>query len=326
MASNKPQQDSTKEKQIPKPPTETRLEPLPWHQPKPLEEDPNAPQRIKKILSSSSYREADQDTDFLHRDDVRPLRLQLDFMKPELLLEGHGVKHTIVVYGSTRIVEPVVAARRVKAYQEALKASPDNEALKKRLAVAKRIQAKSHYYDVAREFGQIVSKSGKGAQDCCLLVMTGGGPGMMEAANRGAYDVGSKTIGLNITLPHEQYPNPYITPELCFKFHYFACRKMHFLLRARALVVFPGGYGTFDELFETLTLIQTRCMKAVPIVLVGKSYWQKAFDVDFLMDEGVIDSEDKDLFWYAETAEEIWNDIQNWYLAKGESLIPDYPM
>ncbi len=314
------------DKQIPKPPDETRIEPLPWQQPKPLEEDPDAPQRVHKIMASSSYRQADQDTDFLHRDDVRPLRLQLDFLKPELLLEEHNVQHTIVVYGSTRIVEPTVAARRVKAYQEALKASPDNPTLKKRLKVAKLIQAKSHYYDVAREFGQIVGKSGKNAQDCRLLVMTGGGPGMMEAANRGAYDVGSKTIGLNITLPHEQYPNPYITPELCFKFHYFACRKMHFLLRAKALVVFPGGYGTMDELFETLTLIQTRCMKALPIILVGKSYWQKAFDVQFLMDEGVIDPEDKDLFWYAETAEEIWNDIQNWYLAKGESLIPGYPV
>ncbi len=316
---------TAEEKHIPKPPDETRIEPLPWHQPKPLEEDPDAPQRVHKIMTSSSYRQADQDTDFLHRDDVRPLRLQLDFLKPELLMEEHGIEHTIVVYGSTRIVEPKVAARRVKAYQEALKSTPDNPNIKKRLEVAKRIQKKSHYYDVAREFGQIVSVSGKGAQDCRLMVMTGGGPGMMEAANRGAFDVGAKTIGLNITLPHEQYPNPYITPELCFKFHYFACRKMHFLLRAKALVVFPGGYGTLDELFETLTLIQTRCMKAVPIVLVGENYWQKAFDVDFLMDEGVIDPEDRDLFWYAETAEEIWRDIQNWYLAKGESLFSDLP-
>ncbi len=204
-----------------------------------------------------------------------------------------------------------------------MKSAPDNRELQKRLAVAERIQKKSHYYEVAREFGQIVGRSGQGAADCRLLVMTGGGPGMMEAANRGAYDVGAKTAGLNITLPHEQFPNPYITPELCFKFHYFATRKMHFLLRTKALVVFPGGYGTLDELFETLTLIQTRCMQALPIILVGESYWRKAFDVEFLIDEGVIDPEDRELFWYAETAREIWDDIQNWYLAKGELLIPD---
>jgi hypothetical protein len=151
--------------------------------------------------------------------------------------------------------------------------------------------------------------------------MTGGGPGMMEAANRGADEAGAKSIGLNITLPHEQYPNPYITPELCFKFHYFALRKMHFVLRARALVAFPGGFGTFDELFETLTLIQTRKIKPVPVVLVGEQFWRKAFDVDFLVDEGVIDAEDRDLFWYAETADEIWQGLQLWYERKGEPLI-----
>jgi uncharacterized protein (TIGR00730 family) len=254
---------------------------------------------------------------------VRALRLQLDFLKSELLLQEHGIESTIVVFGSTRIVEPAVATRRVQAFQEALKASPGNEELQERLAIAKRIQEKSHYYDIAREFSQIVGKSGKGVADCRLLVMTGGGPGMMEAANRGAYDVGSKTVGLNITLPHEQFPNPYITPELCFSFHYFATRKMHFMLRAKALVVFPGGYGTLDELFETLTLIQTRSIKPLPVVLVGENYWRKAFDVEFLIAEGVIDPEDKDLFWYAETAQEIWDDILNWYLAKGEILIPD---
>jgi uncharacterized protein (TIGR00730 family) len=154
------------------------------------------------------------------------------------------------------------------------------------------------------------------------MVMTGGGPGMMEAANRGAFDVGAQSIGLNITLPHEQYPNPYITPELCFRFHYFALRKLHFLLRARALVAFPGGYGTFDELFETLTLIQTRSIRPVPVVLVGERYWRKAFDVDFMVDEGVIDAEDRELFWYAETAEEIWQGILQWHEANGTPFYP----
>ena len=151
--------------------------------------------------------------------------------------------------------------------------------------------------------------------------MTGGGPGMMEAANRGAFDAGSKTIGLNISLPHEQYPNPYITPDLCFRFHYFALRKLHFLKRTRALVAFPGGFGTFDELFETLTLIQTRKIKPVPVILVGEQYWRQAVNVDFLVDEGVIDEEDRELFWYAETAEEIWKGILQWYEANGTRLV-----
>ena len=150
--------------------------------------------------------------------------------------------------------------------------------------------------------------------------LTGGGPGMMEAANRGAFDVGAKSAGLNITLPHEQYPNPYVTPELCFSFHYFALRKLHFLLRAKALVAFPGGYGTFDELFEVLTLVQTRKIKPIPVVLVGEAYWRRAIDMDFLVDEGVIDREDRDLFWFAETAQEIWNGILHWHDAGGEPL------
>jgi uncharacterized protein (TIGR00730 family) len=150
--------------------------------------------------------------------------------------------------------------------------------------------------------------------------MTGGGPGIMEAANRGAYDAGAETIGLNIHLAHEQYPNPYITPELCFRFHYFAIRKLHFLLRAKALVAFPGGYGTLDELFETLALVQTRTIKPVPVVLVGERYWQRVFNADFLVEEGVIDPEDRELFWFADTAEEIWEGILEWYERSGEPL------
>lgn len=173
---------------------------------------------------------------------------------------------------------------------------------------------------MAREFGSLVSSH---RHD--LVIMTGGGPGIMEAANRGAYDVGAKSIGLNIHLPHEQYPNPYITPDLCFRFHYFAVRKLHFLRRAKALVAFPGGYGTLDELFETLTLVQTRTIKPVPVVLVGESYWRQAINVDFLVDEGVIDPEDRELFWFAETAQEIWDDIQHWHSASGESLLKSPP-
>jgi hypothetical protein len=165
-----------------------------------------------------------------------------------------------------------------------------------------------------------VSATNKPANGQQRVVVTGGGPGIMEAANRGAFDIGAKSVGLNISLPHEQYPNPYITPDLSFSFHYFAMRKLHFLLRAKALVAFPGGYGTFDELFEVLTLVQTRKIKPIPVVLVGESYWRRAINLDFLVDEGVIDQEDRELFWFAETAQEIWNGILHWYDISGEPL------
>jgi uncharacterized protein (TIGR00730 family) len=298
-----------------------RREPLPSHWPKPAEEDPDAPRRVAAILANPSYREADEDVDFLNRDETRGVRLQVDYFKAELLLEQHGIDHTIVVFGSTRIPEPAAARRNVERLQAAVAADPGNPEWPQRLAVAERIEAKSQYYDVAREFGRLVGNAGQGPQDCRVVVITGGGPGMMEAANRGAYDVGAKSIGLNINLPHEQYPNPYITPDLCFRFHYFALRKLHFLLRAKALVAFPGGYGTFDELFETLTLVQTREIKPVPIVLVGETYWRQAFNVDFLVEEGVIDLEDRELFWFAETAQEIWDGILHWHEVNGEPLL-----
>ena len=282
-----------------------RKEPLPWNKPKSPAEDPEGPGKLQTILDSPSYVPAIKDIPFLDSDDARGVRLQLDYLKPDRLLEAHGVQHTIVVFGSTRIVEPVAAEQKVEQLRDALTASPDDNELQRRLFVAERILAKSHYYETAREFSRLVAEAGGGPDDSRLVVMTGGGPGMMEAANRGAQEQGAKTVGLNITLPHEQYPNPYITPELCFQFHYFALRKMHFVMRAKALVAFPGGYGTFDELFETLTLIQTRKIKPVPVILVGEAYWRKAVDFDFLVEEGVIDIEDRDLFWYAESAEDI---------------------
>ena len=171
-----------------------------------------------------------------------------------------------------------------------------------------------------KSLASLVGTADHSAREHHAAIMTGGGPGMMEAANRGAFDVGAKSLGLNINLPHEQYPNPYVTPELCFSFHYFALRKLHFLLRAKALVAFPGGYGTLDELFEVLTLIQTRKIKPIPVVLVGEAYWRRAVDIDFLVDEGVIASEDRELFWFAETAQEIWDGILQWYDASGEPL------
>jgi len=188
----------------------------------------------------------------------------------------------------------------------------------RRLAVAKRVLANSRYYDVARAFGRIVAEANAAAGDGQTMIMTGGGPGIMEAANRGAFDAGAKTIGLNISLPREQFPNPYVSPDLCFSFHYFALRKMHFMQRAMALVAFPGGYGTLDELFEILTLSQTRKIRPMPIVLVGERHWRKAVDFDYLVDDGVIDPEDRELIWYAETAEEIWAGIQKWEREKEE--------
>ena len=198
---------------------------------------------------------------------------------------------------------------------------PKQHKLARRLEIAERIHVKSHYYEVAREFGRLVSVANRCRPHTSKpVIVTGGGPGIMEAANRGAFDVGATSVGLNISLPFEQYLNPYITPELCFSFHYFALRKLHFLLRAKALVAFPGGYGTIDELFEVLTLVQTRKIKPIPVVLVGEAYWRRAIDMDFLVDEGVIDLEDRDLFWFAETAEEIWNGLLQWHDASGEPL------
>ncbi len=297
-----------------------RREPLPWQCPKPSEEDPHAPARVQAILQSSSYRRADVDLDFLARDIMRGVRLQIDYFKPEILLEEHRIRHTIVVFGSTRICEPATAQRKVNVLKAALGADAGNKELQRRLAIAERVLAKSHYYEVAREFARLVSATNKTANGQNRVVVTGGGPGIMEAANRGALDLGAKSVGFNISLPHEQYPNPYITPELCFNFHYFAMRKLHFLLRAKALVAFPGGYGTFDELFEVLTLVQTRKINPIPVVLVGESYWRQAVNLDFLVDEGVIDQEDRELFWFAETAQEIWNGILHWHDISGEPL------
>jgi len=297
-----------------------RREALPWHRPKPSREDRDAPARVKAILESPCYCQADQDVAFLNRDDTRGLRLQLDYQKPEALLEEHGIAHSIVVYGSTRIAEPKAAQRRVEDLEKSLARDPENPELAHRLTVARRVLAKSQYYEVAREFGRLIGEV-EGPHGNRLVIVTGGGPGIMEGANRGAYEAGARSVGFNITLPHEQFPNPYISPELCFRFHYFAIRKLHFLLRARALVAFPGGYGTLDELFETLTLIQTRKIAPVPIILVGEAYWRGAFDPDFLVAEGTIDPEDRELFWFAETAEEIWRDILHWYDLAGRPLL-----
>src|SRR5574338_35109 len=255
-------------------------------------------------VTSSSYIPADRDIEFLQRDELRPLRLGLELLKPELIQEEQGIRSTIVVFGSSRLLEPSLARQALEQAVAELQAFPQDRTLQQRVAIAERRVALAHYYDVAREFGRLVSSTCQVDGQCDYVVVTGGGPGIMEAANRGAADVGAKSMGLKITLPHEQYPNPYISPALCFQFRYFALRKMHFLLRAKALVAFPGGFGTLDELFETLTLLQTGKASGGAVVLVGRSFWDRLINWQLLAEEGFISPSDLNLFQYAETAQE----------------------
>jgi uncharacterized protein (TIGR00730 family) len=245
---------------------------------------------------SPSYRLAFQDNDFLLREDLRAVRFQLELLKPELLMNEAKIGSTFVMYGSARIPEPGVKAN-----------NPDP-------AIAARLEANARYYDEARKLAQMASacpKEEDGTRH--FVVCSGGGPSIMEAANRGAQDVGAESIGLNIVLPHEQAPNLYVTPSLSFQFHYFALRKMHFLLRARAVAVFPGGFGTFDETFELLTLIQTGKIKAMPILMFGKAFWNRVVNFEALVEEGVVSPADLNIFRFVETAEEAWNHVQAWY-------------
>ncbi|KAA1194026.1 LOG family protein [Pseudohalioglobus sediminis] len=315
--------DATSRDQIPEPahPLDRKSR-LPGEKHEEMAADFHEAHRIDRILESSAYIPATEDVAFLQGSDARGVRLQLDYLKPELTMRELGIENTIVVFGGTRISELGESEKSVKRLRAQLDKQPDDVTLQRKLAVAERVLEKSHFYEVARDFSSLVAASGGGPSDHRLVVMTGGGPGIMEAANRGASEAGAQTVGLNITLPREQFPNPYLTPELCFQFNYFALRKMHFMLRARALVAFPGGYGTLDELFETLTLIQTRKIEPLPVVLVGESFWRRLVDIDFLADEGVIDDEDRDLFWYADTAEDIWEGLKLWYRKAGKALAP----
>jgi uncharacterized protein (TIGR00730 family) len=251
---------------------------------------------------------------------LRGQRLQMDYLDTELRLQEAGVHGTIVVFGGTRVVNEPEARQRLAAARLACKENSLDPVRFRNLRIAENLLEKSHYYSIAREFGAIVGKSGTGPADCSLTLMTGGGPGIMEAANRGCHDVGAKSIGLNVTLPEEQQANAFLTPELNFTLQYFAIRKLHFLLRARALVIFPGGYGTLDEMFETLNLIATRTITPLPVILVGESYWQKIVNFDHLVAEGVIEPQDRELFWYAETAQAIWDGITLWHQRAGISL------
>ena len=255
---------------------------------------------------SASYKLAFQDPDFLLQDELRPVRLQLELLKPELILQEQHIESTVVIYGSARITDPETAETRLVSAQAEYSRSRDDPLAAKKVASARRALEKSRYYDEARKLGHLISSNTGKDQ---LVVITGGGPGIMEAANRGAHEAGMPSIGMNIVLPHEQAPNPYITPDLNFQFHYFAVRKMHLLMRAKSLVAFPGGFGTLDELFETLTLIQTQKVQTIPVLLFGQAFWERVINFDALVEEGTIASKDLKLFEYVETAEEAWEKI-----------------
>jgi hypothetical protein len=255
---------------------------------------------------SPSYRLAYRDTDFLLRDELRAVRLQLELLKPELVLQEHAIEDTVVVFGGARVLEPQIARRRLSDAEAAVAERPLDKEGERRLSEARRNVANSRYYAEARRFSSLIAQTRTDTGRGRLVVVTGGGPGIMEAGNRGARDAGAESVGLNIVLPFEQKPNDYITPELCFQFHYFAIRKMHFLLRAKALVVFPGGFGTLDELFELLTLQQTHKAPRMPIVLFCREFWSKLLDFDVMLDHGTISKADLALFDIVDDAEEAW--------------------
>ena len=267
------------------------------------------PQRSEQARSPA-YRLAYDDLEFVLQDEMRPVRLLMELSKPELGLQQHNVEHTVVVFGSARISAPEDVEKKRSQLEQQLAQSPDDRDLQAQLQQLQVKQRYSHYYRQARELSSLISRESGCGDSQLLHVVTGGGPGTMEAANRGAQEAGCDSVGLNIVLPEEQQPNPYITPALCFRFHYFAMRKLHFLLRAKALVVFPGGYGTLDELFETLTLVQTQKIKPMPILLFGRDYWQRLIDFDFLLEQGMVAERDLRYFQYVETADEAWGIIK----------------
>ena len=267
--------------------------------------------------SSPTYLMAFEDLGLLKRDEFRPVRLQLEMWKTDLVLREQGIQSTVAIFGSARIVEKKVAKRHLALARRKLKLHPSDPYLRRQVEAASRLLEKSKYYDEARKLARVISQQSLGTIGSNFVVITGGGPGIMEAANRGAADAGAKSVGLNIVLPFEQEPNAYITPDLCFQFRYFAVRKMHFLMRAKALVAFPGGFGTMDEFFDLITLLQTKKVKPVPVILVGREFWKKAVNFEFLRGEGTISPEDLELFRYADTAEEAWKIICEFYALNG---------
>ncbi len=271
---------------------------------------------LKAILNSHTYRIAHEDPDLLNSNATRGVRMLLEITKPDLHLESAGIDSTIIVFGGARIVDKETAQQRLKKSKQLLKKNPDSLVLKRQIVHAEQLVMMSRFYDAARKFATLASQHGqanKGQSHGCAshVIVTGGGPGIMEAANRGAFEAGCRSIGLNITLPFEQHPNPYITPDLCFKFNYFSLRKFHFVMRSIGAILFPGGFGTLDELFELLTLRQVGTKGSMPIVLFGTEFWRKLVDFDYLAETGLISNEDLDLIHFSDTAEEAWDFIRS---------------
>ncbi|EHA63514.1 LOG family protein [Synechococcus sp. WH 8016] len=271
---------------------------------------------LQQIIHSDTYRLAHQDLALLNTSSMRGVRMLLEISKPELHFEEIGISSTIIVFGGARLKERSAAEAHLEKAIRELDTDPNSKQLQRKVSRAKNLLELSPFYDAAREFAFLASRFGQSdtsTRPCCSshVIVTGGGPGIMEAANRGAFDAGCRSIGLNIELPHEQNPNPYITPELCFKFNYFALRKFHFVMRAVGAVLFPGGYGTLDELFEVLTLRQVGTQHAMPIILFGKDYWTRLIDFEYMADSGLIDDQDLDLIQFADTATEAWDLLRN---------------
>ena len=270
-------------------------------------------ENMERILRSPSYSLAQDDPALLTREEMRGVRMLLELGKPEIALHADNIKSTVIVFGGTQIIDRSAAERRLSEAKRAVESKPADRAIAREAERAETLLSMCRFYYDARTFARLVSIDNQCDDERDFVIITGGGPGIMEAANRGAFDVGCKSIGLNIKLPAEQQPNPFITPELCFQFKYFALRKFHFILRAAAVVLFPGGFGTLDEMFETLTLRQTHRMQPVPIILYGRDYWSKVIDFRFLADSGVIADRHLDLFTYAETPQDAWQQILDFH-------------
>jgi uncharacterized protein (TIGR00730 family) len=278
-----------------------------------MDDERSRRERQDELKGLPSFRLAFRDTDFLARSELRSYRLALEYAKPQLLQREAGVVSTIVVFGSARIPSPERVEKELARAEEAVRQHPDDPGMVRQLERVRRLAALGRYYEEARRFAAMVSEQNRDSAPYEYVITTGGGPGIMEAANRGAYESGMKTMGLNIQIPFEQAPNAYVSPELCFNFHYFALRKMHFLLKARALVIFPGGFGTMDELFDALTLVQTGKMPPIPIVMFGREFWEAAIDFDALALAGTISPEDIDLIRWADSAEDAWEAIRSYW-------------
>ncbi len=267
---------------------------------------------LNLILDSNSYKLAQEDINLLKSNEMRGVRMLLEITKPDLILEEEKIISTIIVFGSAKIIENSSAEKMLAAVKKSLEKFPTSNKLKSKYTKLKRMLSLSHYYESAKEFSKLASINNQDRQCNSHVIVTGGGPGIMEAANRGAFEADCKSIGLNIRLPEEQFPNPFITPGLCFRFNYFALRKIHFVMRSVAAVFFPGGFGTLDELFELLTLRQTGMKSDIPIVLFGRKYWERLINFDYLVENGLISEEDLSIFQYADTASEAWEIIRSY--------------